>query len=126
MFGLRKKSLGERGEDQAARFLKRRGMRQVVRNWRTPLGELDLVMLDGAVLVFVEVKTRASDTIAPPHAAVTAAKRRKLIRLARQFVQTTAQDDRPCRFDVVSVVWPPDQKRPTIEHIANAFPAVGR
>ena len=125
MFGLRSKTLGERGEAAAARFLRRRGLRLVTRNWRTRMGEVDLIMRDGPVLVFVEVKSRTSDALAPPHATVTAVKRRRLTRLARRFVQTTRQEHRACRFDVVSVVWPPESKRPAIEHIVDAFPAVG-
>ena len=125
MFGLRRKSLGERAEAAAARFLKKQGMRVVTRNWRTRHGEVDLVMLDGPSLVFVEVKSRTSDSVAPPHATVTVAKQRRLTRLAEQFIQKTQQEHRPCRFDVVSVVWPADQRRPRVEHIVDAFPATG-
>ena len=125
MFGFRNKSLGERAEAAAARFLKRRGMKLVARNWRTRSGEIDLIMLDGTELVFVEVKARTSDAVAPPHETVTADKRRRLSRLAKRFIQEKEQEGRACRFDVVSVVWPPDHKHPTLEHFVDAFPAVG-
>lgn len=125
MFGFRNKSLGDRAEAEAARFLKRRGMKLVARNWRIRSGEIDLVMLDGSMLVFVEVKARTSDAIAPPHQTITAAKRRRLTRLAGRFIEQTEQHHRACRFDVVSIVWPPDQKHPALEHIVDAFPAVG-
>jgi len=125
VLGHGRKRLGTRAEAEAERLLTRQGMRLVARNWSTRLGEIDLVMMDGSDLVFVEVKARSSDAVAPPHETVTGAKRRRLVALARRFIQATGQHDRACRFDVVSVVWSPESRRPQVQHIVDAFPAVG-
>ncbi|MDE3078320.1 MAG: YraN family protein, partial [Chloroflexota bacterium] len=66
-----RKRLGNSGEDRAAAFLKKRGYRIVERNWRHALGEIDLVAADRDVLVFVEVRTRASGLQATPEDSVT-------------------------------------------------------
>ncbi len=119
------KSLGRRGEDAAARYLKRRGYKIVGHRVRLPSGELDLVAFDGQTVVFVEVKTRRSDQHGHPSDAVTPAKQRRLTRLAVSFLKRHGLLDHPARFDVVSVTWPPGEK-PRIEHFKNAFEAAGR
>ena len=82
-------SLGARGERLAARWLKRRkNFRILAHNWRSPRDrrdELDLVCLDGAVLVFVEVKTRAASALVQGYDAIDARKRRVLRRAADAF-----------------------------------------
>jgi putative endonuclease len=115
--------LGNRGERAAARYLRRRGMRIIARGYRTPRGEIDLVARDGATLVFVEVKSRRQGT---PAEAVTPEKQRRLTVAALHFLKRHNLLDKPCRFDVVAIVWPDDRLSPTIEHIPNAFEAVGR
>jgi putative endonuclease len=116
--------LGDRGEREAARFLRRRGMRVLARGYRTARGEIDLIARDGDVLVFVEVKSRRQGE---PAEAVTPEKQRRLTLAALQFLaEHRLLDQVRCRFDVVAVVWPDDRRPPTIEHIAGAFEAVGR
>ncbi|NOT02411.1 MAG: YraN family protein [Phycisphaerales bacterium] len=114
-------TLGARGERAAARFLKRRGFRIVARNYNCPPGEIDIIAEDGDTLVFVEVKTRATGDRADPEVNVTAFKRRQIIAAARYFVQARRAHDRPCRFDVVSVVRPQWWRRAEIEHFPDAF-----
>ncbi|NPV71215.1 MAG: YraN family protein [Firmicutes bacterium] len=94
------------GEDVAVEELERRGYKILHRNWRCRLGELDIIALDGATLVFVEVKARRSSDYGFPAEFVDHRKRIRLERLARAFLTGAAGDlrDRPCRFDVVSVV----------------------
>lgn len=115
--------LGDRGERAAARFLRRRGLRVLVRGYRTPRGEIDLIAREGDTLVFVEVKTRRSGA---PAEAVTAEKQRRLTLAALEFLRRHGLLDRRSRFDVVAIIWPDDRGAPAIEHIRDAFPAVGR
>ena len=89
-------------EDAAARLLARHGLEIVARNYRTRLGEIDLVARDGATLVFVEVRSRASGRFGGALESVTAAKRRRLVAAARQYLSRLRREP-PCRFDVVTV-----------------------
>ncbi len=105
-----KDRLGRRGERIAGRFLRwRRRYRIVARNWRTLAGELDLVALDGHVLVFAEVKTRRPDAAALPEDAITPEKMERLRCLAEAFTGRYDLGHLPCRFDVLAVTprpWP--------------------
>jgi len=121
-----KKTLGQRGEAAAARYLKRRGYEILARGDRFGPGELDLVMLDRDTIVFVEVKTRQSHDAGLPAEAVDEAKQRKLTKLAVTFLKRHGLLERPARFDVVAVTWPAGKWFPAIEHIRNAFEAVGK
>ena len=89
-------------EDAAARLLARHGLEIVARNYRTRLGEIDLVARDGATLVFVEVRSRASGRFGGALESVTAAKRRRLVAAARQYLSRLRREP-PCRFDVVTL-----------------------
>ena len=118
------RSLGARGERLAERYLRRAGYRTLHRNLRTRIGEVDRVMLtrDRRTIVFVEVKARtvASDRPQPPpHAAITAHKRRKLLTLAETISLARGWTDRPKRIDVVSVEFPRTGK-PIIRHFPDA------
>ena len=86
----------------------------------TPVGELDLVMRDRDTVVFVEVKTRGDRKFAEPEDAVTREKRRKLTRAARWYLEQARCAERPCRFDVVSIVLPKDGE-PQLRHFLDAF-----
>jgi len=119
------KPLAIRGERAAARHLRRLGYKIVARGDRSQLGEIDLVAVDGATIVFVEVKTRDSADAGHPSEAVDSAKQRRLTRLALAYVKRHRLLECPARFDVVAVTWPAGQRRPTIEHFKNAFEAVG-
>ena len=91
------------GEDAAARYLQAQGYAILERNYRTDLGEVDLIARHGGDLVFVEVKSRTpSDSFAPGE-SVTRAKRGKLVRLAQVYLGARARRDERCRFDVVEV-----------------------
>lgn len=117
--------LGTRGERAAARAIKHLGYRVVARNFRCPAGEIDLIAVDGDAVVFIEVKTRRSAEVAFPEANVTPTKKRKLSQVARYYLAAKGIQDRPCRFDVVSVVWN-EGKKPSIEHFINAFGPIPR
>src|SRR5438477_11394692 len=118
------KPLGRRGEDAAARFLKKLGYVIVARTHRDNLGEIDLIAVDGRTVVFIEVKTRTSDDAGHPADAVDQAKQRRLTRLALSYLKRHDLLECKARFDVVAVTWP-DRGRPQIEHFKNAFEAVG-
>ena len=120
-----KKTLGQRGEAAAARYLRRRGLKILARGDRSGPGELDLVALDRDTIVFVEVKTRQSHDAGHPAEAVDEQKQRRLTRLAVTFLKRHRLLERPARFDVIAVTWPAGKWFPTIEHIKNAFEAVG-
>ena len=119
------RTLGQRGEVAAARFLKRLGYKIVARGDRSKWGELDIVAVDGRTVVFVEVKTRDGRDAGHPAEAVDPAKQRRLTRLAVAFLKRHGLLEYPARFDVVAVTWPQRQRRPAIEHFKNAFDAVG-
>ena len=82
MAGWFKKLLGDRGERLAAKFLRKRGFKIIARQYKTRMGELDLIARDGHDIVFVEVKTRRSDAAGHPVEAITPTKQQKLTRLA--------------------------------------------
>jgi putative endonuclease len=115
--------LGDRGERAASRFLCKAGMRVILRGYRTPQGEIDLIVRDGDVLVFVEVKARRRGQ---PAEAVTLDKQRRITITALEFLKRHHLLEQHCRFDVVAIVWPDDQREPLIEHMRNAFESVGR
>lgn len=117
---------GSRSERAAARFLRRKGYRILARNYSCPLGELDLVALDGACIVFVEVRSTETDDASRPAHSVDMAKQRRLTNLALHFLQQHRLLERPARFDVLSMSWPANQSEPAIVHYPNAFEAVGR
>ena len=112
--------LGARGERAAARHLKRRRHRIIARNYRCPVGEIDLISIHGDTVVFVEVKTRSSDEAEDPLDAVRPGKWARVERAARYFRTHKLTADHPCRFDLVTVVWPP-RGSPIIEHFEDAF-----
>jgi putative endonuclease len=115
--------LGDRGERAAARFLRKAGMRVILRGFRTTQGEIDLIVRDGDILVFVEVKARRAGQ---PAEAVTPEKQRRITITALEFLKRHRLLEQQCRFDVVAIVWPDDRRRPAIEHLRNAFESVGR
>lgn len=114
---------GQASELLAERFLQAKGYRILARNLRTSLGELDLVAEDRGVLVFVEVKARATEAFGGAVLAVDRRKQAKLVRLASQYLAQRHLSDRSCRFDVVLVQGHPSAHS-RIEHIQNAFDAV--
>jgi putative endonuclease len=126
LWNRRDVSLGRRGEDAAAEHLERLGYRILERGRRFRFGELDLVALDGRTLVFVEVKTRSSADYGSPSQAVDARKRRRMTNAALGYLKQHRLLDRPSRFDVVSIVWPPDGTAARITHHRSAFEAAGR
>ena len=108
-------------EDAAARFLKSQGYKITRRNVATRFGEIDIVALDDGMVVFVEVKSRASDDFGPPEDAVNRHKRQKLRRVAQLFLEQHNLLDTPCRFDVVALTRTPKGDDWQIELFQDAF-----
>lgn len=115
-----KDDLGRRGEAIAEQRLRAAGMRVIDRNWRCPLGELDLVAVDGAQLVFVEVKTRSSVAFGHPVEAVTPVKLARLRRLAGAWCDAHPDVRGRLRIDVIAIVAPPDAE-PDVQHLRGVF-----
>jgi len=94
---------GADAEDAALAHLQARGLALVARNYRCPAGELDIVMLERGVLVFVEVRYRHSGRFGGAAASVDAAKQQKLQHAGEAFLQTCRLPFTACRFDVVAI-----------------------
>ena len=98
-----RQALGAYGERVAARHLVEQGMTLLERNWRCPVGEVDLVLQEGEVLVVCEVKTRAGDEGGSPHEAVTPAKLERLQRLGEEWQVARGVRLPEVRVDLVAV-----------------------
>ncbi len=114
-------ALGRWGEEQAADYLLRRRMKILERNYRTPVGEIDIIAREGRTLVFVEVKTRSSLRFGTPQEAVGPGKQRQILRSAQWYLCSCNRMNSPVRFDVIAVMHEGEESR--IEHITDAFGA---
>ncbi len=97
------KQLGDEGERVAERFLKKKGYKIIERNYRTPIGEIDLIAKHRGQIVFIEVKTRQSLMYGTPIDAVDQRKRRRLGNLALLYLKQNRLYDTSVRFDVVGL-----------------------
>ena len=111
-----KDELGKRGEALAARYLEDAGLRIIDRNWRCTLGEIDLVAVDGATLVVVEVKTRSSEAYGHPLEAITPGKLERLYLLASRWARAHDLRFSGFRVDAVAIV-DGGLEEPVIEHL---------
>jgi len=111
--------LGERGEALALEKIKHLGYRDIVRNYRCRLGEVDLVAKDGDVLVFIEIKTRKGRSVGFAKEAVNGRKQKQISKVALHYMKTNNCCDVSARFDVVAVSM--GSGPPCIEVIKNAF-----
>lgn len=111
-----KDAVGQRGEALAARYLEDSGLHVIDRNWRCGDGEIDIVALDGDVLVVVEVKTRTSLDYGHPFEAITEPKLQRLYRLSAAWRRCHALSFRAHRIDAVAVLHQGTQ-RPQVEHL---------
>jgi putative endonuclease len=116
---------GDRAEELARQYLERQGLRCVQSNYRCRLGELDLVMRDGSLLVVVEIRYRCNPGPVPPEATVGIAKRRKILRATRHFLQQApALQDCAVRFDILALSGPLDRAK--LQWLRGAFDGEGR
>ncbi len=113
--------LGRCGEELARESLKKLGYRILFNNYRSYLGEIDIVARDKDTICFIEVKTRSGKDFGLPQESVTRQKQRKLVRLATAFLKEKNLLEQSARFDVVSVILAQDNLEPKIEVFKNAF-----
>ena len=118
---MNNKKIGDRGESCAAGYLQRQGCRILMRNYRTKIGEIDLIAEDHGTLVFIEVKTRSSVRYGTPAEAVNYKKRQKIIQTAYWYLRAQHREDAVCRFDVLEVYAAGDSW--IVHQIRNAFEA---
>jgi len=116
-----RKLLGRWGEQRSERFLKRKGLKVLTRNYSCRAGEIDLIMVDSdRSIVFVEVKTRTDEEFAPTESVITTPKMDKMSKTARYFLSAYEIENRPYRFDIVTVTL--GKRGPAdIRHYKNAF-----
>jgi len=98
----RRQSLGRWGEEQARQYLEARGCQAMEANWRCEHGEVDLVVLDGDCLAFVEVRTRRGESYGSPEESITPRKMARMGAVAEAYVYEHAWAG-PWRLDVVAV-----------------------
>jgi len=115
--------LGKKGEEVTAGLLENSGYKIILRNYKTKLGEIDIIASDKDTICFIEVKTRKSDRFGLPSEAISVSKQRKISKVALGFLKERNLLDRKARFDVVSVLYLKDA--PQIDLIKNAFELSG-
>ena len=113
--------VGRRGEQVAVRYLKSKGYRILERNYRWNRAEIDVIALDGEVLVFIEVKTRGGEEFGTPARAVDRRKQKQIARVAAHYLQERRLAGTDCRFDVLALLEKVESGKLEIEHIKNAF-----
>jgi len=118
MLNIRQK-FGEKSESIAVSYLKKQGYKILEQNYRTKLGEIDIIAKEKGTIAFIEVKARKSKNFGNPKWAVTPKKQRKISMVALQYLKTTMQSNVKARFDVVSII--SSQDNPSIEIVKNAF-----
>ncbi len=116
-----KRELGIWGENLAAKYLADHGYTILDRNARTPYGEIDLVAREKDVTVFVEVKTRSSNSFGYPEEAVTPAKQAHFLAAVQAYIQAHPELDGDWRLDVIAVRRYPTGRSPGIRHFENAI-----
>jgi len=113
-------TLGAWGEERAADYLSRQGMEIIERNYRTPVGEIDIIAQHKSWLVFIEVKTRRSILFGTPQEAVGPRKQRQIIRTAHWYLQNNKKPKLQPRFDVIAILCQSGAEV-QITHIQDAF-----
>jgi putative endonuclease len=107
-----KRSIGNKAEDKAVRFLEEKGYEILERNFYSRYGEIDIIARDQDMIVFVEVKYRAGNSFGSPLESISAKKIRSICKTSRYYLKS---EDISARFDVISII------KDKIEHLENAF-----
>ena len=114
-----KQVLGQRGEEEAANFLRAHGYVVIAQNYRSPYGEIDLIVQDRGVVVFVEVRSSSGQVFDDPLGSVNWRKQRQVAKTALYYLTRNGLENREARFDVIGILWDSGQVR--IHHITDAF-----
>ncbi len=115
----KRQQFGKESESKAVRYLKKSGYKILEQNYRTKLGEIDIIAKDKGTIAFIEVKGRRSDNYGNPKWAITPKKQRKISMVALYYLKDTNQSGEKARFDVVAIT--SDYDNPRIEIVKNAF-----
>jgi putative endonuclease len=118
--GVRKKSIGQRGEDYACLYLERQGFKILERNWTCSRGEADIIAIENDVLVFIEVKTATDSDYGLPEDKVTPAKRRRYENIALCYLASHERPSSQLRFDVIAIVFS-NHTQAMLRHHRDAF-----
>jgi putative endonuclease len=116
-----KQALGRWGENLAADYLTQKGYVILEQNFRTPYGELDLIVQDASTLVFVEIKTRSTDTFGLPEASITSRKQQHIVSAALAYMQAASDTEISWRIDVIAIRKNNSGPTPEITHFKNAI-----
>lgn len=112
-------TVGNRAENKALQYLKKRGLQCKERNFHSRYGEIDLICLDKDVIVFVEVRYRKNQQFGGAVASITNSKIQKIRKTAALYIQKLKLQNQPCRFDVLCLTG--DLKKPQFDWLKNAF-----
>lgn len=118
--GKEKLIFGKRGEDIATSFLEKNKYKIIAKNYKTRIGEVDVIARDREVFCFVEVRTRSSDSFCSPEETIDAKKKAQISKAALSFIRAHQLEDRPARFDIVTILFREDGGF-KVNHIKNAF-----
>ena len=110
---------GKESESVAAKLLRKKGYKILEQNYRTKIGEIDIIAKDKDTIVFVEVKARKSRYYGHAKWAITLKKQRKVSMVALYYLKATRQTQKKARFDVVTIHT--EKSRSQVEIIKNAF-----
>lgn len=118
---MSRKFLWRRGEKIAADYLEDRGYSIIERNYRTRIGEIDIITAKGRVIAFVEVRTRKSAALGPPECSITRAKVSRIAKVASQYIRDELDRSSGWKFafDVVTVEI--SDSAPVVRHLKNLF-----
>ena len=114
-------SKGRDAEEAAAAFLVRNGLEVLDRNFRCPVGEIDIIVREARTIVFVEVRGRRDGRFGGPEESITPLKGRRVLRAAQWYLKKNGLDGRPARIDVIAIRW--NGEEPEINWIVNALTA---
>lgn len=112
-------TLGAQAERLAAQYLQQQGLKLIVQNYRSRFGEIDLIMHDGATIVFIEVRLRSNAGFGGAAASIDSRKQKRIINTAQQYLSSLGRVP-PCRFDAVLL---DDAQGSSMQWLKNAFDA---
>ncbi len=111
--------LGKLGEEAAVGLLKDNGYKILQKNYKTKLGEIDIIAKDKDTICFIEVKTRQTDRFGSPCEAISKFKQRQISKAALTFLKEKNILDKKARFDIVSIIY--SKEKPKLDLIRDAF-----
>lgn len=115
----RQQKIGKLGEDTATTYLDSLGYKILERNWRFSKAEIDIIALDGKIIVFVEVKAKSYTYYGAPEESISSYKENLIIDAAGQYMESINYEDE-IRFDIISIVFD-KELRPKTSHYKDAF-----